>query len=305
MKTPLRYPGGKSRAVKTIMEFIPADCGELCSPFLGGGSIELAVAERGTKVHAYDIFKPLVWFWESLLSTPRQLAEAADSYRVLHDDYEGKRGLLKEDFHRIREELRAESAYSLDNAAKFYAINRSSFSGATFSGGFSKRASYARFTDSSIDRVRNFKEPNLTVAHASFKDSIPQHPDAFLYLDPPYMLGETKDKLYGDSGDTHAGFDHQGLHDILCRRSGWLMSYNNCEEIRSLYKDYEIIEVVWAMGMKNVIPPEVTAAKQALVELKSFLEENQLFLSSLPHIDGCLEQLKKPQGSSSEILIIG
>ena len=119
------------------------------------------------------------------------------------------------------------------------------------------------------------------------------------------MLGEDRDTLYGDSGDTHAGFDHQGLHDILCRRSGWLMSYNNCEEIRSLYKDYEIIEVVWAMGMKNVVPPEVTAAKQALVELKSFLEENQLFLSSLPHIDGCLEQLKKPQGSSSEILIIG
>ena len=68
MKTPLRYPGGKSRAIKHILPHIPPDCGELCSPFLGGGSIELAVAERGTKVHAYDIFKPLVWFWESLLN---------------------------------------------------------------------------------------------------------------------------------------------------------------------------------------------------------------------------------------------
>ena len=265
MKTPLRYPGGKSRAVKTIMEFIPPDCGELCSPFLGGGSIELAVAERGTKVHAYDIFKPLVWFWESLLSTPHQLAEAADSYRVLHDDYEGKRGLLKENFHRIREELRAESDYSLDNAAKFYAINRSSFSGATFSGGFSKRASYARFTDSSIDRIRNFNEPNLTVAQAHFKDSIPKHPDAFLYLDPPYLLGEKKEKLYGDKGDTHADFDHEGLHEIVTDRSNWVMSYNDCEKIRELYKDYKIITAEWAMGMKNVKQKKMGSSSEILI----------------------------------------
>ena len=57
MKSPLRYPGGKSRAVKTLMEFIPDDCGELCSPFLGGGSFELALAEKGITVHAYDGFK--------------------------------------------------------------------------------------------------------------------------------------------------------------------------------------------------------------------------------------------------------
>ncbi len=59
-KTPLRYPGGKSRAVKHILPLIPEDCEELCSPFLGGGSVELAVAGRGTPVHAYDVFEPLV-----------------------------------------------------------------------------------------------------------------------------------------------------------------------------------------------------------------------------------------------------
>ena len=316
MKTPLRYPGGKSRAVKHILPLIPHDCGELCSPFLGGGSIELAVAGRGTRVHAYDVFKPLVWFWESLLSTPQQLAEAADSYRVHHPDYllpksrKDKelvpvRGLLKDEFHKLREELRMEATHSLENAAKFYAINRSSFSGATFSGGYSKRASYARFTDSSIERIRKFKEPNLTVGQADFKDSIPKHPDAFLYLDPPYMLGESKEKLYGDNGDTHAGFDHQGLYDVLSQRSDWLLSYNNCDEIRELYKEYEITEAAWAMGMKNVVSQEVTAAKQSLVELKAFLEENKLFLSCLTYIEGCVEQLKKPQGSASEILIRG
>ena len=73
MKTPLRYPGGKSRAVETLMSFVPEDCGEICSPFLGGGSFELALAEKGIKVHAYDAFKPIIWFWNAILKDPDKL----------------------------------------------------------------------------------------------------------------------------------------------------------------------------------------------------------------------------------------
>ncbi|MCG8626314.1 MAG: DNA adenine methylase, partial [Proteobacteria bacterium] len=59
-KSPLRYPGGKSRAVSMILGLLPAGIKTLASPFLGGGSIELAVASHGVKVYGYDIFKPLV-----------------------------------------------------------------------------------------------------------------------------------------------------------------------------------------------------------------------------------------------------
>jgi len=275
MKTPLRYPGGKSRAVKTLMEFLPQDCGDVCSPFLGGGSFELALAEKGIKVYGYDIFKPLVWFWKALLQDPNKLADYADVYRTGPHDFEYKKqivsamALTKEDFIRLRSELRLSleknEDFSFENAAKFYAINRSSFSGATFSGGFSKRASYARFTDSSIDRIRNFKEFNLIVEHAPFWKSIPKHSDKFLYLDPPYMLGKNKDKLYGNKGDTHQDFDHQLLCDLLKKRNNWLLSYNDCEVIRELYKDFEIVEANWAYGMKLTkdINPETKKRKMA------------------------------------------
>jgi DNA adenine methylase len=267
VNTPLRYPGGKSRAVKHILPLIPEDCGELCSPFLGGGSIELAVAERGTRVHGYDIFEPLVWFWQALLSQPAKLAILCDGMRVWHPEYLKKykvrnsdppehyhvpqRGLLKEDFDQLREELRKEDSYSLRNAAAFYAINRSSFSGATFSGGYSKRAAYARFTDSRLKDLKNFKEPNLTVGHAHFTESLSRHPNAFLYLDPPYLLGAQREKLYGDSGNTHGGFDHAALSRLVGQRSNWVMSYNDCETIRDLYKDYEIQEAAWTYGMNK------------------------------------------------------
>ena len=267
MKSPLRYPGGKSRAVDLIVPLIPEDCGELCSPFLGGGSIELAVAERGTKGYGYDIFEPLVWFWQALLSEPTKLATLCDGMRVWNPEYLKKlkvrnsnppeyyyvpqRGILREEFEKCREELKQMKTYSVKAAALFYAINRSSFSGATFSGGFSKRSAHARFTNKSICNVKNFKQPNLTVAHADFKTSIPQHPDAFLYLDPPYLLEEDKNRLYGIQGSTHAGFDHVGLHALLTQSSKWVMSYNDCAEIRTLYKDYEIRELQWNYGMNK------------------------------------------------------
>ena len=197
-RTPLRYPGGKSRAVKQILPYIPEDCKELCAPFFGGGSVELAVADRGTLVHGYDVFEPVVWFWKALLETPEELALLADSYRKYHPDFvlektktlpERKvKGLLKEDFNSLEPVERTKNIFT-ENAAVVYAINKSR-RGATFSGGYSKRAAYARFTDGSIEKIKNYKVKNLNVNHASFEESITKHQT--LYCDPPYLLSKGK-----------------------------------------------------------------------------------------------------------------
>ena len=223
MKSPLRYPGGKTRAVKHILPHIPEDITELCSPFLGGGSLELAVADRGPQVYGYDIFQPLTNFWHHLLRTPMSLSILTDCYRTTNGVL---RGLTRHDFLQFKQDLMSKPATSIVDAAKFYALNRSSFSGATLSGGYSKQAAYKRFTNSSILRLWKFEVYNFEVEKAGFKESIPKHPDTFLYCDPPYML-EKNNNLYGKNGDTHAGFDHEGLFNLLNERKGWVLSYNN------------------------------------------------------------------------------
>src|SRR5580698_9898000 len=65
-KSPLRYPGGKSRAVSQILPLLPAKPGALVSPFLGGGSVELAAAALGWHVSGFDANGALVDFWKSL-----------------------------------------------------------------------------------------------------------------------------------------------------------------------------------------------------------------------------------------------
>lgn len=235
----LRYPGGKTRAIKILKEFIPPNTKELCSPFFGGGSFEIYCAnELNIKVYGYDFFKPLVAFWKYALEKPNILACSVEKCHPID----------KESFHKYRETLTMTKSV-LTMATNFFVLNRSSFSGTTLSGGFSPEAGSKRFTLSSIERIRKFKCPNLTVKWMHFKDSIPLHPDTLLYLDPPYMLDNSK--LYGTKGDLHEGFDHNMLFDILNKRKNWILSYNNHPEIVKKYSNYKITNVEWSYGMSS------------------------------------------------------
>ena len=43
LKTPLRYPGGKSKAIKTLSQWYPNIISEYRETFFGGGSIAIDV----------------------------------------------------------------------------------------------------------------------------------------------------------------------------------------------------------------------------------------------------------------------
>ena len=175
-RSPLRYPGGKSRAISSILALIPDNTDEICSPFFGGGSIELACARRGIHVFGSDLFEPLVNFWQCLLTNPSALADATVAYLPLP----------KARFYKLQK-----SYYSipsaLERAAVFFVLNRASYSGATLAGGMSP--GHPRFTESSIQRVRSFHVDKVNVDHLDFRDAIAANPaHRLMYLDPPYMI---------------------------------------------------------------------------------------------------------------------
>lgn len=232
-KSPLRYPGGKARAVKIILSLIPADTQILISPFFGGGSIEIAAAHFGVRVIGFDIFDPLVAFWNELLKNPKELADSVQKYFPLE----------KKRFYDLQKTL---PVSQLDLATQFYVLNRSSFSGATLSGGMSP--GHPRFTQSSIEYLRNFNVPNLSVQKQDFKLTLEYEKNNLLYLDPPYLINSS---LYGRKGNTHKNFDHNTLYKMLNKLDMWILSYNNCEEIKELYKGFRILYPEWKYGMSN------------------------------------------------------
>lgn len=239
LKSPLRYPGGKSRAIKIISKYVPKGTTELCSPFFGGGSFELFCVQNGVRVYGYDSFEPLVDFWQILLKNPIKLATSVKKYHPLK----------KEKFYELQK-IQLKSKSKLERAAVFFVLNRTSFSGSTLSGGMASGGNdnNPRFTKSSIQKLKYFKIKNLTVSLADYKKSIPRHKNTLLYLDPPYLI---QSKLYGRKGDLHRNFDHEGLAKILKKRNSWILSYNNSKEIHELYSDYTILYPDWKYGMSN------------------------------------------------------
>ncbi|MFM7883717.1 MAG: DNA adenine methylase, partial [Microcystis panniformis] len=68
IKSPLRYPGGKSRAIKQILPQIPVNIREYREPFFGGGSVFFAVKQLfGQQIKTYwinDLNYDLYCFWQ-------------------------------------------------------------------------------------------------------------------------------------------------------------------------------------------------------------------------------------------------
>ena len=247
MKSLLRYPGGKTRALKHIIPYFPKNLTEIVSPFFGGGSIEIHYASKGTRVYGYDNFEPLVNFWQHVLTQPKEIAFMLETFfhpctKKMFKEYQHKQCYTGDD-HRLLH-------WREYRACMFYALNRSSFSGATLCGGYSKQAAENRFTQSSIDRVRNFLCPSLSVEEADFAKSLARHSDdTFIYADPPYLLQGTA--LYGDRGSNHRSFNHARFAEEIKKKNNWVMSYNPHPEILELYKDYEIVYPEWAYGMSK------------------------------------------------------
>ena len=94
--------------------------------------------------------------------------------------------------------------------------------------------------------------------------NINKNSKSFFFLDPPYYLKKFS-KLYGNNGDMHENFDHYRLYETLLKTKNWIMTYNNCEYIKNLYKNFKIIETDWSYGMnKSKKSSEIVIISQIL-----------------------------------------
>ncbi len=71
-----------------------------------------------------------------------------------------------------------------------------------------------------------------------------------MFLDPPYYLNK-KSKLYGNNGDMHENFNHELLFNTIKNKKNWILTYNNHEYIRNMYKDFIILNTNWSYGMNK------------------------------------------------------
>ena len=100
LKTPLRYPGGKSRAVVKLLQFLPdlSKVREFREPFLGGGSVSLEITKRYPNIEIWvnDLYEPLYNFWCELQHSGQDLQDAIWSKKNKYPDRDTARTLFNE-----------------------------------------------------------------------------------------------------------------------------------------------------------------------------------------------------------------
>lgn len=237
--TLLRYPGGQRLAVPDLLLLFLRGLDVLVSPFFGGGSLELELLARGLvgRVIGYDAFYPLVTFWNMALRAPVRMANRA---RIVIPKFN------RDTFYCLRDKF-GDLNDPLDRAAAFFALNRASMNGLTFSGGYSP--GHDRFTTSAIERLASFRQPGLSMQVSDFRLSIPRHGNEMLFMDAPYLRASRN--LYGVRGHLHKTFKHRSLANLLRERNRWILTYDNSPEVRRLYTGYRMAPRQWSAGMNK------------------------------------------------------
>lgn len=246
VKSPLRYPGGKSKALKQILPIVPF-FKEFREPMVGGGSVFFALKQKypTCKFIINDINRELYLFLKYCRNDVESLVEQIQKFRnSVSDGRRLYRMLTKSDA----------KFNDLQKAARFFILNRITFSGLAESGGYSQQAFEKRFTESSIRRLQDASRilQGTLITNEDYEKLLnAEGADVFIFLDPPY-LSKAKSKLYGRNGDLHESFDHKRFAKIMRRcRHKWLITYDDSPKVRELFSFANIYSWELQYGMNN------------------------------------------------------
>lgn len=253
LKTPLRYPGGKSRAVQKISQYFPnlkEEYGEFREPFLGGGSVAIYITKMFPLLDIWvnDLYEPLVNFWQQLQMFGYDLKSELVDLKKANNTPDLARKL----FLQSKERINDQTVSNFDRAVAFYIVNKCSFSGLTESSSFSEQASEKNFSLQGIEKLPGYSEiiKNWRITNYSYDYLMDGDTGAFMYLDPPYDI---KDNLYGNRGSMHKGFDHDRFAaDCDSHNMDMMVSYNSSQLIKDRFKNWKAIEYSHTYTMRSV-----------------------------------------------------
>lgn len=267
--TPVRYPGGKSNALKTLRDYFPRGFKEYREPFFGGGSVGLYLMQenRDAVYHVNDLFYPVYCFWKILKSHPYAMVSRLKAERekyLIPNDVVGKRNengkkipsLSAENGRALHIQCRKDIEKSMESKDEFetaflwYILNKLSYSGMAMIGSYAPLAWDQNFTESCIVKLPNTSALLHSVKHFDITcDDYStllgdEGEEVFIFLDPPYKIPH---KLYGKDGNMHKGFPHKEFSDKikLCENHKWMITYNQDPEIDVWFQEPSYHKIPW------------------------------------------------------------
>lgn len=240
LKTALRYPGGKSKALKTLAPWFPSEFQEFREPFLGGGSISLMISQNYPKVPIWvnDKYFYLYNFWVQLRDNGQALSERL---RAIKEEVNGDDKAHKDLFNLYQKDI--ETFEPFEQAVAFFILNKCSYSGLTENSTFSVQASRSNFSLVGIDKLPKYSQiiKSWKITNIDYEPVMNDAGDnVFVFLDPPYDI---KDFLYGTGRKLHSSFSHERFADDVDKcPHRFMITYNVNDWIKNRYKSYSLKE---------------------------------------------------------------
>lgn len=270
--SPLRYPGGKSCLYGLMSELLirnKQDRLEYAEPFAGGAGLALHLLYDGlvSNIHINDIDVGIWSFWNSVLNETEALVSLIESTEVTMEEWYKQKKIVTES---------TKDTLTLGFATFF--LNRTNRSGiikkAGVIGGYKQLGNYkldCRFNkENLIHRIRRVAKyrNRIFLTNLDAVDFLENKEgcisqSAFYCIDPPYF-----EKGAGLYTNFYEKEDHAELSEAVMRlKSRWIVTYDNAEEIRRLYKERRkfCFDLNYSVQTKRIGTELLIASKGLLV----------------------------------------
>lgn len=246
--SPLRYPGGKYKIfdkVKNLIEINELGNRSYVEPFAGGFGIGLGLLRDNiVETAILNDFDPHIYnFWHTILNNPDEFIQIMMDAPITIDEREQQK--------RIYDDAQADQIN--DGFATFF-LNRVNFSGVITGGpigGFEQSGTYKLDCRFNKDEIRNKVEKvaslrdRIELYNYDASELIAHHlqeriQESFFNIDPPYV--EKGHRLYTNffKEENHRNFERTIAENL--RDGCWIITYDDCELIRDIYKDYRMFD---------------------------------------------------------------
>nr|QWS78748.1 DNA adenine methylase [Mycoplasma anserisalpingitidis] len=242
------WPGGKRQLLKYIFPLFPKNYNRYIEAFLGGGAVFFNL--QPSKAIINDANEELINAYLAIKSNPEELIELLKEH--------GKSN-SKDYYYKIRSldrNINFSSLSSIERAARFIYISKSCFNGLIR---FNKKGqinssfgykSEITFDYENIRKISKFLNENndVEIINGDYKEVFKRlNSGDFVYLDPPYFpVSATAELVHYTKEDftTEKQIELKNECDKLTQRGvKFLLSNADCDFIRDLWKDYEILTV--------------------------------------------------------------
>lgn len=244
--SPLRYPGGKAKVYKQIVDLLEKNNKietTYIEPFAGGCGLALMLLKNNivSNLILNDIDKSIYCFWKSVLKYNSELCQMVDSATLTLEEREIQKSIQN---NKEKIDMRKKEDVLKLGFSTFYLnrVNRSGIIKAGVIGGINQDGNYkmdCRFNKKDlvekIQEIYKYKDKikfyNLDVL--DFLKRI-KNKDNFIFFDPPY---------YNKGKDLYVNFykhdDHLNLANKISKlRNDWIVTYDNTDEIKNMYNQF-------------------------------------------------------------------